>query len=115
MTEPYFNLPNIAETYDQMVFEEWEYDSYFRCTRELTPLLTTGMNALVRSSAIIHVESKKLTSRSRIAAALIPYGGLFSSDTEIPPECAIVVDIGYSFSHVIPLRDGQIIWEHVKR
>jgi actin-related protein 6 len=34
VTEPYFNLPNIAETYDQMIFEEWEFDSYFRCTRE---------------------------------------------------------------------------------
>jgi actin-related protein 6 len=34
VTEPYFNLPNIAETYDQMVFEEWEFASYFRCTRE---------------------------------------------------------------------------------
>jgi actin-related protein 6 len=36
MTEPYFNLPNVAETYDQMVFEEWEYASYYRCTREST-------------------------------------------------------------------------------
>lgn len=34
VTEPYFNLPNIAETYDQMVFEEWEFASYYRCTRE---------------------------------------------------------------------------------
>ena len=33
VTEPYFNLPNVAETYDQMVFEEWEFASYFRCTR----------------------------------------------------------------------------------
>ena len=35
VTEPYFNLPNIAETYDQMVFEEWEFASYFRCPRQL--------------------------------------------------------------------------------
>lgn len=35
VTEPYFNLPNIAETYDQMIFEEWEFASYFRCTRAL--------------------------------------------------------------------------------
>ena len=33
VTEPYFNLPNIAETYDQMIFEEWEFASYYRCTR----------------------------------------------------------------------------------
>jgi len=36
VTEPYFNLPNIAETYDQMVFEEWEFQSYYRCTRKLS-------------------------------------------------------------------------------
>lgn len=34
VTEPYFNLPNICETYDQMIFEEWEFQSYFRNTRE---------------------------------------------------------------------------------
>ncbi|WWD21521.1 actin-like protein ARP6 [Kwoniella shandongensis] len=81
VTEPYFNLPNIAETYDQMVFEEWEFSSYFRST----------------------------------PAALIPYGGLFENDQGIPPECMIVVDVGYSYTHIIPFRDGQIIWEHVKR
>lgn len=36
--EPYFNLPNICETYDQMVFEEWEFQSYFRSTREQSAL-----------------------------------------------------------------------------
>ncbi|WVR04653.1 actin-like protein ARP6 [Kwoniella sp. DSM 27419] len=81
VTEPYFNLPNIAETYDQMVFEEWEFQSYFRTT----------------------------------PAALIPYGGLFEDEAGVSPECMIVVDVGYSYSHVIPLRDGQIIWEHVRR
>ncbi|ORY30390.1 actin family [Naematelia encephala] len=79
VTEPYLNLPNIAETYDQMIFEEWEFQSYFRCT----------------------------------PAALVPYGGLFGDD--LPPECMLLVDVGYSYSHVIPLRDGQIVWEHVKR
>ena len=47
------------------------------------------------------------------AAALIPYGGLYGD--EPPPECAVAVDVGYSFCHVLPLRDGQILWDHVKR
>jgi len=34
LTEPYFNLPNIQEVYDQFVFEEYEFNSYYRCTRE---------------------------------------------------------------------------------
>lgn len=33
MTEPYFNLPNIQDVYDQLVFEEYEFQSYYRCTR----------------------------------------------------------------------------------
>lgn len=34
ITEPYFNLPNIQDVYDQMIFEEYEFSSYYRCTRE---------------------------------------------------------------------------------
>ena len=98
VTEPYFNLPNIAEAYDQMVFEEWEFASYFRCPRQLCPSSNVEVLKLIRD----------------IAAALIPYGGLFG-ETEAPPECMLVVDVGYSYSHVVPFRDGQIIWEHVKR
>ncbi|WVQ75999.1 actin-like protein ARP6 [Cryptococcus sp. DSM 104548] len=81
VTEPYFNIPNIAETYDQMVYEEWEFQSYFRTT----------------------------------PAGLIPYGGLFDNDAGVPPQCTVVVDIGYSYTHVVPIRDGQIVWQHVKR
>ena len=33
VTEPYFNLPNVQETYDQLIFEEYEFPSYYRCTR----------------------------------------------------------------------------------
>ena len=34
ITEPYFNLPNIQEQYDQFIFEEYDFQSCFRCTRE---------------------------------------------------------------------------------
>ena len=34
ITEPYFNLPNLQEVYDQLVFEEYEFSSYHRCTRK---------------------------------------------------------------------------------
>ena len=34
ITEPYFNLPNIQEQYAQLVFEEYEFKEYYRCTRE---------------------------------------------------------------------------------
>lgn len=52
----------------------------------------------------------------RPAAALIPYGGMFEAEaTAAPPECTIVVDVGYSYTHVVPIRGTEIVWEHVKR
>lgn len=32
VTEPYFNLPKIQETYDQLVFEEYEFQSCHRAS-----------------------------------------------------------------------------------
>jgi actin-related protein 6 len=81
ITEPYFNLPNLQEVYDQLVFEEYEFSSYHRCT----------------------------------PASLIPYGHLFSQPNLPPAECTIVVDSGFSFTHVVPMIDGKIVWNAVKR
>ncbi|KIM40974.1 hypothetical protein M413DRAFT_72674 [Hebeloma cylindrosporum] len=81
ITEPYFNLPNIQDVYDQMIFEEYEFSSYHRCT----------------------------------PASLIPYGQLFSQPGLPPAECTIVVDSGFSFTHVVPMIDGKIVWNAVKR
>lgn len=52
---------------------------------------------------------------TRPAASLVPYGGLFEDDSGVIPECIIVVDVGYSFTHVVPIRDGLVLWDHVKR
>ncbi|KAF9257152.1 actin-related protein Arp6 [Marasmius fiardii PR-910] len=81
LTEPYFNLPNIQEVYDQFVFEEYEFPSYYRCT----------------------------------PAFLIPHGQLFSVPGLPQPECMIIVDSGFSFTHVVPILKGQILWNAVKR
>ncbi|KAJ3507482.1 hypothetical protein NLJ89_g6281 [Agrocybe chaxingu] len=81
MTEPYFNLPKLQDDCDQLVFEEYEFSSYYRCT----------------------------------PASLIPYGQLFAQPGLPPAECTIVVDSGFSFTHVVPLIDGKIVWNAVKR
>ncbi|KAF5311711.1 hypothetical protein D9611_009471 [Ephemerocybe angulata] len=81
ITEPYFNLPNIQEVYDQFIFEEYEFQSYYRCP----------------------------------PASIISYGSLFSHSSLSPPECMIVVDSGFSFTHVVPIMEGKVIWEAVKR
>ncbi|KAH0585832.1 hypothetical protein H2248_007122 [Termitomyces sp. 'cryptogamus'] len=81
ITEPYFNLPNIQEVYDQFVFEEYEFQAYYRCT----------------------------------PASLIPYGILFQQPDAPAAECVVVIDSGFSFTHVIPMINGNIVWNAVKR
>ncbi|KAF9013049.1 actin family [Cyathus striatus] len=77
ITEPYFNLPNIQDVYDQFMFEEYEFAEYMRVT----------------------------------PASLIPHGSLFPQETE----CMVVVDSGFSFTHVVPIMNGSIVWQAVKR
>lgn len=81
ITEPYFNLPNIQDVYDQFVFEEYEFHSYHRCT----------------------------------PASTIPFGRLFQAGGPTTPECLVVIDSGFSFTHVVPIINNQIQWYAVKR
>ncbi|GJE94184.1 actin family protein [Phanerochaete sordida] len=81
ITEPYFNLPKLQDVYDQMVFEEYEFEAYFRCAPAYT----------------------------------IPYSGLCRQGNLPDPECMLVIDSGFSYTHVVPIFDGAIIWEATKR
>ncbi|TFY68995.1 hypothetical protein EVJ58_g663 [Rhodofomes roseus] len=81
ITEPYFNLPNIQDVYDQFVFEEYDFQSYYRCA----------------------------------PASLIPYGKLYARPGLPAPDCMLVVDSGFSFTHVVPILNGEIVWNAVKR
>ncbi|KAK0202130.1 actin family [Desarmillaria ectypa] len=76
LTEPYHNLPNIQQVYDQFVFEEYEFESYYRCT----------------------------------PASLIPHGTLFP-----PSECTLIIDSGFSFTHVVPILQGAPLTPALKR
>ncbi|KAG8214390.1 actin-domain-containing protein [Butyriboletus roseoflavus] len=82
ITEPYFDLPNVQDVYDQFVFEEYEFRSYYRCT----------------------------------PASMIPYGSLFAAEgLNTSPECVLILDSGFSFTHVVPMINHQIQWHAVKR
>ncbi|KAJ7065723.1 actin-related protein Arp6 [Mycena amicta] len=49
-------------------------------------------------------------------ASFIPHGSLFQNDLgEATPECMLIVDSGFSFTHVVPLIEGIIVWDAVKR
>ncbi|KAF7309255.1 hypothetical protein MIND_00295800 [Mycena indigotica] len=45
-------------------------------------------------------------------ASFMPYGSLFASPL---PECMLIVDSGFSFTHVVPVMQGRIVWNAVKR
>ncbi|GJN93358.1 hypothetical protein Rhopal_006411-T1 [Rhodotorula paludigena] len=72
VTEPVFNLPNVQEHYDQMIFEDYDFASYLRC----------------------------------------PGGPLAAAP---PPECTLVIDAGFSFTHVVPILRGAIVSYAAKR
>lgn len=42
-------------------------------------------------------------------------GSLFEQNQSKPPECAIILDSGFSFTHSIPIMNGAVIWEAVRR
>lgn len=102
ITEPYFNLPNIQNVYDQFVFEEYEFHSYYRCTRKCQ--IGSCSAPTVRSHINIW-----------IAASLIPHGDLFAREGYGPPDCMLLVDSGFSFTHVVPIMNASILWNAVTR
>ncbi|BGP03131.1 Actin-related protein 6 [Rhodotorula toruloides] len=82
VTEPVFNLPNVQDHYDQIVFEEYEFQSYLRCP----------------------------------GPAVVPYGlDARGSSTAPVPECALIIDSGFSFTHVVPVLRGRIVTNAVRR
>lgn len=46
---------------------------------------------------------------------MIPYGPIFDKSGLPSPECMVIVDSGFSFTHVIPIMGGTVVWEAVKR
>lgn len=50
-----------------------------------------------------------------LAAAMIPYSNLYRQGSLPNPECILVVDSGFSYTHVVPMVNGSIVWKAVKR
>jgi actin-related protein 6 len=71
------NLPNVQAAYDEVVFEEFEFDAY---TRTTAPSLCAfnDLNQLFHNTK----SSKQ-------------------------PDVVMVVDCGFSFSHAVPVIQGR--------
>ncbi|KAG0230681.1 Actin- protein 6 [Actinomortierella wolfii] len=87
LSEPIFNLPNIATTYDQMVFEEYGFQAYTRMSAPQMSLYN-DIPALFNQ--------KLAQGKKRV-------------------DCAVVVDSGYSFTHVVPMWKGKPILVGIRR
>lgn len=78
VTEPHFNFTSIQETTNEVLFEEYGFDSILRC-------------------------NATWLSQNKIA------------NDRPKNKCCIVVDSGYSFTHIVPYCDGRKVKEAVKR
>ncbi|KAG0328575.1 Actin- protein 6 [Dissophora globulifera] len=87
ISEPILNLPNIATTYDQLVFEEYGFQSY---TRMSAP-------QMAMYNEIPRLHRQRLTSGKKRV------------------DCALVVDSGYSFTHIVPFWKGKPILVGIRR
>lgn len=112
MTEPVHNLPNVQEHYDQIVFEEYEFASYLRCpgASPVPPFSAPNRKRwamqLIRGADV----------SPRTAPALVPYGlDARGAPNAPPPECALVIDSGFSFTHIVPILRGRVVSHAVRR
>lgn len=88
LTEAYFNLPDLQSAIDLLLMEEYGAASIWRCA----------------------------------PAYLIPYSlPLFSASTggsgkkRQRPECMLIVDLGHSGTHTVPIVGDSIIWKATRR
>lgn len=92
LTESPMTLPTLSSNMDQIVFEEYGFESYYRCTAgSLAPW--NDISALFAKSG----GEQMMKSRSPVS------------------ECCLVVDSGYSATHIIPVVLGEVYWPAVKR
>jgi len=80
VTEPVLDLPILQTSYDQIVFEEYGFQSYCRTT----------------------------------APSLVVWHRDIRGSLQLA-ECVLVVDCGFSFTHVTPVVNGRVIWSAIKR
>lgn len=88
LTEMPYSLPALSSHMDQIVFEEYGFDSYYRCTA----------GSLVPWNDINNELFGDKTSRKKPVA-----------------ECAMVIDCGFSATHVMPVLLGEVYFPAVKR
>lgn len=96
ITEPVYNFPEIRQTMIKILFEEYGFGK----------VLITSAPELA-AFHYVHDEIRKNTTTTSTLKC--------RTKTEIDPSCCLVLDSGYSFSHVVPFVDGHKLLSHTKR
>ncbi|VVT43746.1 uncharacterized protein SAPINGB_P000127 [Magnusiomyces paraingens] len=108
LTEAPMSLPAISSNTDQIVFEEYGFESYYRCTPgSLVPW--NNMEADLFGGASITNPSDSTSGTASSASASPP--------VHHPPlaECALVVDMGFNATTVLPTVLGEVYWPAVQQ
>jgi actin-related protein 6 len=92
MSDPNLNLTNLRNWSDEMVFENYGFDSYARPT-------------CIAASYLV-MEASQM--------ACFDYYGK-SKRVDAVPECVLVVDCGYSFTRIIPHINGLPVNTAIKQ
>ncbi|KAG2186345.1 hypothetical protein INT43_002783 [Umbelopsis isabellina] len=110
LSEPCFNLPNLQETYDQIVFEEYDFAACYRTIGNFRKAIISVNMLSVWEADIL---SKLFTAPRLCLYNDIP--SLYGQKQSLAPDCVVIVDVGYSFTHIVPFIDGVPVTSAIRR
>jgi actin-related protein 6 len=122
-TAPLFAPAALSETMDQVVFEEFGFASHARVSAAEMCVLSYAEYCRQQSEggdATASVEpspKRKRPASSALVASPIPPTAESDEDWRAfhRSSCQLVIDSGFSFTHVVPVIDGKVFLPGVKR
>ncbi|KAF0357471.1 actin-like protein arp6 [Gigaspora margarita] len=115
ITEPCFNLPNIQRTYDEMIFEVYEFQSYCRTIGNFFKILSINFFYENCPSALYPLLNFYIAPWLCIQNDISSLYPNRPQNLAEPPDCVLVVDSGYSFTHIVPFVMGRPILPAIRR
>lgn len=110
ITEPYFNFSSIQESMNEILFEEYQFQSALRIN---------GVYLFLREAC--KVPPKHLLPLLRLQRSCVfhPAAGSLSAHhyfhTKPTELCCLVVDTGFSFTHIVPYCRSKKMKEGIRR
>lgn len=124
VTAPLLAPAVVNESMDQVVFEELGFQAFARVSAPVMCVLSYAEHCRrVSSETVAAAATKSPTKKRRKRAAASPVAAAKTNQSPSRPEdltfanssCHLVVDAGFSFTHVVPVIDGRAFLPGVKR